>query len=62
MMDRITYGTSKVMWASSMVTKPRSTWVKMNSSMSEIPVTMSGIVMGMLFRVSISCCGRRFMA
>ena len=43
------------------VISPRSTLVKRNRSISEMPVTMSGMVMGMLVSVIITLCGRFFM-
>ena len=56
-MFRMTYGSWNVMWAMSMVPKPRtpcrcmSVPAKTNRSIMEIPVTMSGFIIGMLFVV-----------
>jgi len=50
------------MCASSMVTYPRSIRVNVNRIISEIPVTMSGMVMGRLVMVIMTACGRLRMA
>ena len=37
---------SKAMWAMIIVHLPSGTWANMNISISDTPVTMSGVVMG----------------